>query len=460
MKSQGGMMNEPALRVEESLRRLTSLRDEISEWSNVRQRRDPRRQFATQLTSLEQTLVPALERLSALAKGFAPASAAEAYETCREFDGRLLAVRRLWRWFADKFDQRDTPRWARTLTAADEVTWSVYAGVMRATHGGRVTAPAPLPYLDVLDAPEATPRDEPPPDLRPGGYDEALALLMARLPIPVVGLPVSTREAPWELALLGHEVGHHLQYDLLPERQLVASVGQVVAAAAGGGEPGDEWRWWSREIFADLVGLVTLGPASLSALLPLELGTRKHMLDRGRDRYPAPAVRIALMAQMAADLGLTLDEELPEADDPAGLPAGIRADLARVPAVASALVGYRVADRGTLARLSDFSAVNFRPGGKVATRATQLAGNLGVTERGISVTRSLTSAGMVAWRRVSSVPDRDKRSDGLAALGSVLVDWIVASAEEGTRSAQKAAKVTEASFGAELADILGRGLVR
>ena len=463
----GGTMIASALRIEESLRRLSCLRAEILEWTERRHKLDRRKQFVTQLTSLEATLDGALERLSALASGFAPTSAAQAYELCRDFDNRVLTVRRLWRWFADKFDQRDVERLAKTLGAADEVVWSIYAGIMRAAHDGQVPAPAPLPYLDELGAPEAIPRDDPPPDLRLDDYDEALQLLLARLPIPVVGLGADTREAPWELALLGHEVGHHLQYDLLPDRQLVTSVGEAVAAAAGGGEAGAEWRWWSRELFADLIGLVTIGPSSLVALLPLEFGTEDHMLDRERERYPAPVVRIALIAAMASELGLDLADALGEtapgyesrrADAwAAQAPAAIRADLGRVPDVAAALVNYEVGGQDTLATLSGFSRREFAPGGAVSRRAEQLAGNGGAPDRGIREARNLVSAGIVAWQEVNRLPDPVRRASDLTTLGEVLVDRIIDSAEEGTRAAE--AYVSEVSVGGEVADIVARGLV-
>jgi hypothetical protein len=464
-----------ALRIEESLRRLSSLRDEISEWSQHRRRRDPRGQFSTQLSSLETTLVSALERLELIAAELAPESVAATYEVCRDFDNQLLTVRRLWRWFADKFDQRDNPRYERVLSAADEVVWSVYAGVMRAAHGGRVPASAPLPYLDELSAPEAVPRDELPPELRPGGYDEALRLMLARLPIPVVGLPADIRDEPWELALLGHEVGHHLQYDLLPDRALVDAVGKVVAAAAGDETSGAEWRWWSRELFADLVGLVTVGSASLVVLLPLELGTERHMLDRERDRYPAPAVRLAVIGAMAGELGLAIGDELDTSMGTVGpvwssrvgdlgqaARAAVSADLARVPKVATALVTHQVTGRRTMAQLSAFSARDFIPGGAVSARARQLAAGQGVAEQGLPVVRNLVSAGVVAWQRVSAMPDTQKQTEALRALGSTLIDRIVGSAEVGTRGTSGAAgvNVVEASVGTDLARLLAQGFAR
>jgi hypothetical protein len=447
----------PALRVEASLHRLGCLRAEIFDWTQRRQKLDKRKQFVTQLASLQATLDSALERLAAKASGFAPRSAAEAYDLCREFDNRLLIVRRLWRWFADKFDQRDVTQLAKTLSAADEVVWSIHAGIMRAVHDGEVPAPAPLPYLDEVGAPEAIPRDIPPHDLRLTDYDEALALILARLPIPVIGLGADIREAPWELALLGHEVGHHLQYDLLPDQQLVESVGQTVATAAGGGEAGAQWRWWSRELFADLSGLITIGPSSLTALLPLEYGAERHMFDRERGRYPAPVVRLAVIAAMAGKLGLDVADAMRGTDAVRlGASALIRADLDQAPDVAAALVDCRVIGDDTLATLSGFSAREFAPEGAIWGRADQLMRNDGVVETGIRAARRLASAGVVAWQQLITIADRTERDRRLAMLSAALVDSIIDSAEETTRAVDT--NISEVSVGAEVAGILTRGL--
>lgn len=447
----------PALRVEASLHRLGCLRAEIFDWTQRRQKLDKRKQFVTQLASLQATLDSALERLAAKASGFAPRSAAEAYDLCREFDNRLLIVRRLWRWFADKFDQRDVTQLAKTLSAADEVVWSIHAGIMRAVHDGEVPAPAPLPYLDEVGAPEAIPRDTPPHDLRLTDYDEALALILARLPIPVIGLGADIREAPWELALLGHEVGHHLQYDLLPDQQLVESVGRAVATAAGGGEAGAQWRWWSRELFADLSGLITIGPSSLTALLPLEYGAERHMFDRERGRYPAPVVRLAVIAAMAGKLGLDVADAMRGTDAVRlGASALIRADLDQAQDVAAALVDCRVIGDDTLATLSGFSAREFAPEGAIWGRAEQLMRNDGVVETGIRATRRLASAGVVAWQQLITIADRTERDRRLAMLSAALVDSIIDSAEETTRAVDT--NISEVSVGAEVAGILTRGL--
>ena len=80
----------PALRIEESVRGLDAQRDEVCEWTSHWRERDQRKQFYTQLTSLESTLTGALERLKIDAGKLAPRSVAEAHEVCRDFDRELF----------------------------------------------------------------------------------------------------------------------------------------------------------------------------------------------------------------------------------------------------------------------------------------------------------------------------------------------------------------------------------
>ena len=380
----------------------------------------------------------------------------------------------MWRWFADKFDQRENRRYEKILSAANEVVWSVYATAIRAANSNKVPSPAPLPYLDDLDSPEAIPRDDPPPSLRPDrprdrppdSYDEGLHLMLSKLPIPAVGLPTDISNAPWKLALLGHEVGHHLQYDLLPGRALIESVEEAVAAAAGGEARGDDWRSWSRELFADLAGLVMLGPASLIALLPLELGTETYMLDRERGRYPAPWVRLAAIRAMAGELGLTIDDPAPPLGataqpTPLGLAirVAVEADLGLVPGVAKALTAYCVAGKRTLAELSSFSALDYTPGGRVSTYARQLKTGHGMNSRGLLQIRALVSAGMLAWQQIGGIGDPDSRAQAWQALGNALIDRIIVSAELTKRGPEEPGG-GPVTVDEELAGILTRGFIR
>ena len=290
------MVTQASLRREQTSGELRRLRDEICEWSAKRTRADGVRQHVTQLASLKTTLSGALARIDTLASHHDAGDIRDTYDYFRDLDRQVTLVRRVWRWFADRYDQRDVEYTAPLLHAADEVVWSVHAQAHRASGAARLP-PAPLPYIDEIDSPEAIPRDEPARELRPDQFDDVLTTTLARLPIPVIGLPAVAVAEPWRLILVSHEVGHHLQYDLASNRQLIAAVGMAVQGAVGG-EPGKRFRAWSQELFADLVGLAATGPALITGLLTYELGADAHVLDRGRGRYPPPAVRLALLAEM------------------------------------------------------------------------------------------------------------------------------------------------------------------
>ncbi|WP_091929612.1 hypothetical protein [Blastococcus sp. DSM 46786] len=429
----------------------------------MRRERDPQGQHRTQLASLENTLCAATARLADVAGADRGRTTLDAYDFYREIDRQTTLIRRIWRWFADKYDQRDHPSRAGVLRAADEVVWAVHAEVHRAA-GADPPPPAPLPYLEEVDAPEAVPRDEPSTELRPDGFDDVLRSVLARLPVPVVGLPPLGPAGPGALVLLGHEVGHHLLYDLRPGRRVLAELGEAVRVAAGDREPA-RWRAWSQEVFADLVGLVALGTPLITSLLRYEMGTEDHLFDRGRGRYPAPAVRLALLAEMSRRLGLPAHPTLEESD-PSGWAAprddgrearrtAVRDDMAQVPAIVSALLDFRPDGDGTLPELLDFDVQAHERDGRIATKARHLLSGSLFADSGLAEVRELASAGALAWQRLLDRPDVGQGE--LDAFTETLCGRLVAAREPGTRAAGNVAQ-TDADAG--LMDLLTAPVAR
>lgn len=433
------------LRREQTSGELRRLRNEISKWSARRTLADGVRQHVTQLASLKTTLSEALTRIDTLANDHSAGDLRETYDYFRELDRQVVLVRRMWRWFADKYDQRDVESTAPLLRAADEVVWSVHAQAQRAGGAARLP-PAPLPFIDEIDTPEAVPRDEPTRELRPDKFDDVLAVALARLPIPVIGLPAVAVAEPWRLILISHEVGHHLQYDLASNRQLIAAVGMAVQDAVGG-DVGKRFRAWSQELFADLVGLAATGPGLVTGLLTYELGADAHVLDRGRGRYPAPAVRFALLAEMCRLLHLRPEADLAGVDvaswtterddDPlAAQRTAARADVDLVAKVAKTLVELDLDGRGTVSELLELDPAAFGPQGAVAHMAESLREGNGADETGLDVVRQLTAASVTAWRKMQSITDDDQREKQEKRLATRIVERLVASREPGTRAAE------------------------
>ncbi|HZD38301.1 MAG TPA: hypothetical protein VE664_06645 [Actinomycetes bacterium] len=477
------------VRASETLTALNRLERDVGAWIEHRRDRDHLRQYATPLATLERTLLGAVGSLQREA-GALPLRMplGDLYAKAANLDRRAALVRKVWAWFQVKFDQRDQSDQLliSVLAAADEVVWSCWKEAFdSATLSGGLAAPrgpAPLPYIDPEGGAEAFVRDEPPSGLAANEADQALGRFLVRLPVPVVRLPVGCLDSPWSLALLAHEVGHHLQYDLLPGGALVAEVGNLVAGAVSGG-PTEEarWRGWSRELFADACALLALGPAAISVTLRVELGDEATLLNPARGRYPAPAVRLALLAELARTLHLDPLPALGSFGDPAALAAPretansdagraldgpaapaadpldarrrrVRADLEQVPKVAAALLEAPFGGLGPLPRLFRFKPADHGPAGRYAVWADAIARGRAHPEPTLRAAREAVAGAVLAWQRLAAIADDHIRASALARLAEDLPALLAASRQAGTRTGD--GEHAPQDLGGELAALL------
>jgi hypothetical protein len=462
-------------RLDQVVAGLDRLAGGIEQWLRIRGERDTLRQYATPLATLERTLLGATRALRAEARAVGTARPLWlVHAGCKDLERRAALVRKLWAWFAEKFDQRDDTALRELLAAADEVVWSCYREAFDSAElsGAPVAerGPTPLPYVDPGGVVEAFVRDEPPPGLGASEDDQALGSFLATLPVPVIAVPVGWLDAPWWLALLAHEVGHHVQYDLVPRAALVAEVGQRIAAAVGDGPATSaRWRLWSREIFADACALASVGAGAITALLQLELDTEERLLDGGRGRYPAAVVRLALVVELAERLGIDGRSALAGFDpwalaaprgaggDGSADPlepqrAAARADLALVGKVAEAVLAAPLGGAGPLDGLFRFSAADHEPGGRVAGWADAVGRGDARPDTTLRAPRDQVGGAVLAWLRLSAIADDRRREEALAGLARSLPPLVIASRKPGTRSGGRERGPVDVS--AELTELL------
>jgi hypothetical protein len=277
------------LRRDRARRAVGRLREDVDGWLAGWQ---GRREQTSQLALVRASLTKLIDRLDARARTIA----AEAFADARKLDADVAVVERLWRYLAERLDQRRDPARQATLAAADEVIW---ACVAEARELGDPAMPLPLAYLEPAFSPIAIPRTEPPLEL--AASERALARMLARLPLPLIGLPTAVVDEPWWLVLVAHEVGHQVQYDLVSEGALIERTDELLATA--GGPDGESWREWSREVFADAFAIATAGEAALTSMAELEWGDAAWMAAP-RPPYPPVLVRLALASALARALGL------------------------------------------------------------------------------------------------------------------------------------------------------------
>ena len=144
------------LRRERARRAVGRLRAQVDGWLVTW---DGRREQTSQLARVRATLTKLIDRL----EGRARAIAADAFADARKLDADLAVTERLWRYLADRLDQRRDPRLQPTLELADDVVWACTIEA-RALAGAKAapTLPVPLAFVEPSFTPTAIPRTEAP----------------------------------------------------------------------------------------------------------------------------------------------------------------------------------------------------------------------------------------------------------------------------------------------------------
>jgi hypothetical protein len=444
-------------RRDQSTLELARLEADVRAWLEHRRARDSRNQYSTQLGAIETFVGGAVSGLRrGLDEGDAGRGADEIYRDCRALDVRVAWLRRVWGFFREKFDQRDDPQLEPVLAAADEVVWSCHRTVLaRAELAGIVRRhPAPLPYIEPYYSPEAFPAELVPAGLRSEVDVDFAREHLNRLPIPVVRLTPACVSAPWWLVYLGHEVGHHVQYGLLDDMELVGrfrqGVEQTVIEAGGSAADGERWGRWSREVFADVCSVLFMGPWALWAMVELEFQPLVTMSQR-RSSYPAPAIRLLLLRETVTALGLdpTSAARGLDLDDLAVQDPATSTDAGFVPSIVAYSLGPAIGLPQTLRELSGFMA-EFRAGGPVSRWSERLCGHdEPIVEKKLRTPRLLVSGAVEAWAGILDGAGAAERE----ALAQRSITAIGDSGEEGTRAAAAGA-VDATELGEELAQLL------
>jgi hypothetical protein len=456
-------------RVDRSIDELNALARQLDAWV-VRRESDGRRgQYKSQIhaikLALDRPIAALRERLNAIDTA---RSESDVYEECRLFDQRIVWVQRIFAFFRERFDQRENDVFKRVLFAADEIVWSCYREVVarcEALHIRTRSRPAPLPFIEHDISPEAFPADLVPPPLSKDVDAPFFKEFLAALPVPVVRLPPFCVSAPWWLTYLGHEVGHHVQFDVLKGGVLLIDIQTLLereAAAGGGGEHDKEaWGNWAREIFADTFSILVMGPWAVDAITEIERAA-PAVMQRRRPTYPSPAVRLKLMAALAARLKLPKPVSLDGAEAEPATPApGTREhlDAAIAERVAGALLEPLPSLGKPLAAIAGFQVRDFvgPPEPAVVTWRKRLkSAATAPVDTSLRAARIAASAALAAFFEVSAIEDKTKREEARAHLTEQTLSLIASAAEPGERAEAE----TDTEGATKAGDVLAEALLR
>jgi hypothetical protein len=419
---------------------IHGLGDQTSQWFAVHDE-DPRfSRFANQLVVLRAVLDRMLGSLIvAVTELPADVDTDTSYHRCRAIDRGVVAVQRTFDWYAEKYDQRLDPESERVLLAADEVVRSCWTQPFAALHA--IPPTGPLPYLDNRFDAFATPRVSVPPDLR-APADAIVAGYIGELPIPTIALPGWAAHEAWWLVLAAHETGHLVQSDLCGGLEAATRQALTTAVVGAGPEHGELvgfWSGWALEAFADAYSVLMVGDGAAWAIDELQHGTPADLVTdcEPGDRYPPPALRLALLGELchlagvggtwpkAEDVAAWLDD-LGAAAVPAGARAQVRRHLDVTAAAAAALLGMPVGD-STLRGVSGLKPDWFGAGGRVR-RWSQDMGRPSASFGPVSdrpAARHGIAAAVLAW---AWGPDGDHAAD---VIHGNLVDLLPMCGEPG-----------------------------
>ncbi|MGD0704693.1 MAG: hypothetical protein ABSA02_32995 [Trebonia sp.] len=449
-------------RIEETGDGLADLRASVTTWFDVRRARDVRRQYWTQLAALERVLQPGIARVQDdVDKIRRLPRTGDVHAACRRNDRRVHLLDRYWRYFGDKWDQRDDKEVGLTLLAADEVTWSCWATPFNVS--GTTVAPAPLPYLEPFYTPRAIPRTKPPADVQRA--DALLRSALETLPLPVTGLPPVVHSRPWWLASLAHENGHHLQRDFAGG-SIYTSLGAVLEIAARADAEPASWRGWHEEIFADACSVLWLGPSAAVATAEM-LQTADALMLAEDDTYPSVVVRQRLMEQMLADAACQreasvpafrpdslADFELDPTDEPLRTRARTRLDV--VKPVAGELMRRAMDGDTSLPALCDWAADRYAGDGEVAFWRDELLrdGKDPLPETEPHTARTALAGGVAAWQAIAAHKDAVWRADARHRLAARMTSLLPLCRPEGRRGGGEPSLPNVTAADAALAAVL------
>jgi hypothetical protein len=288
-------------RAEQSQRVVAWLDDNIKSWLKKTREGPFGPNHFTHLNILEAILRGHLTKLSEFTRSLSEKTPlAELHEQARLADATAAWIGQLWDYYRSRFDQRSNDEYRATLNAADEVIWSCYSELVPA---GKTI---PLAFID--DQPRVTAIFQSgvlPAEVIPDQGVAELIDYIQKLPIPLIGLSPVVVSAPWWLALIGHEIGHHLHNDELclnDFRQYLTAKANTISKTAA-----TRWEKWASEIFADWYSVLAMGQWAVISLAEQVWDVPRELCGSAAAGYPPSIVRFEFMTRLTSACGLPVE---------------------------------------------------------------------------------------------------------------------------------------------------------
>ncbi|TVR95109.1 MAG: hypothetical protein EA406_14560 [Rhodospirillales bacterium] len=313
----------------------------------------------------------------------------------------LRVVEKVWEFYFELFNQRQAS-FADMLMAADRIGTDCYQAVyMNLGVPRSIPSPRPLAYVDTGFGPAT---------FRRGIRLSAIG--RHSNPFPLLVFPRTRLISPWTLGAIPHEVGHNIHADLGLWTKLRDSMVQRLEAERFHPMVGSTFGRWHKEIFADLIGVLLIGPAYVRSLMDVVGGDRSRVvLFVPSAVHPTPYLRVPLNVALLRRTGFGAEAEMIRAAwdrlYPPSLRGGLPAPLVEAfdraaEAVIETMVFTAYPELGNK-RFAEVVAFTPRHQALVREGAVRLARNLNT---GILPSRFLIAAARVAFDQRLASPER------------------------------------------------------
>lgn len=210
-----------------------------------------------------------------------------------EGSGLVSQTEKIWHYYWEIFGQRQTliaPR----LLASDRIALDCYQYAYQGLGKARpIPSPPPFSYMEA--------------GYGPATYRRGVRLAKLGLfpnPFPVVKLPEHRLICPWTLGAIPHEVAHNLQSDLglwmaVPRRLL-----KMLKEAGLPRAVYSVWVRWQKEIFADLMSVLLIGPSYIGSLMDVVgKSAAATFAWNGEGVHPTPFLRVLINLDLVRRMG-------------------------------------------------------------------------------------------------------------------------------------------------------------
>lgn len=272
--------------------KIQSLDLELADWK-LRTEQPGFRRHYRQVRRLTATLEGLIEPLRVRLKS--RVSDAELLAHASQWETEALTAHTIWEVFRSKLVLRQSELFRDYLAACDDFAFACYQPARdRFTQNPKEP---PLVYLSATWSPFAVSRDgnfqnEIRAARGTGGYlaQPEFQQVLNKLPIPLLSIPwYQVALLPCAL-ILAHEVGHIVEWDF--------GLTGLIAEAMGRAQLDHEavWLEWASEVFADLYGCLSAGPAFVGTLMDLLAASTEAIQAEEREsgKYPTRYLRIEL----------------------------------------------------------------------------------------------------------------------------------------------------------------------